>query len=35
LTARSSWLRVNLGIVIPGVWSDFEKSKCVRFFEVK
>jgi hypothetical protein len=35
LTARSSWLRVNLGIVILGVWSDFEKSKCVRFFEVK
>jgi hypothetical protein len=35
MTSRASWLRVQLGIVMPGMWEDLEKAKCVYFWEVK
>lgn len=35
LTGLGSWLRTRLNIVVPGFWSDFRKSKRIRFFEVK
>ncbi len=35
LTSTGSWLRTRFNIVVPGFWSDFRKSKRIRFFEVK
>ena len=35
LTSLGSWLRIRFNIVVPGYWSDFRKSKRIRFFEVK
>ncbi len=35
LTGLGSWLRTRFSIVVPGYWSDFRKSKKIRFFEVK
>jgi hypothetical protein len=32
LTDWTSWIRIQGGIVIPGVWSDFEKSESVWFW---
>ncbi|OZY83948.1 hypothetical protein CBP51_19330 [Cellvibrio mixtus] len=34
LTDVTSWLRVQLGISYEGVWSDFEKSKKILFWQV-
>jgi len=34
LTGLGSWLRVRFSVVVPGYWSDFRKSKKIRFFEV-
>jgi len=34
LTGLGSWLRTRFNIVVPGYWSDFRKSKKIRFFEV-
>ena len=34
ITDWSSWLRIQFGIVIPDVWSDFEKSKKIMFWSV-
>lgn len=34
LTSIFSWLRIQLGIVVPGTWSDLEKAKCVWFWRV-
>ncbi len=34
LTGLGSWLRIRFSIVVPGYWSDFRKSKKIRFFEV-
>ena len=34
LTGLGSWLRVRFNVVVPGYWSDFRKSKKIRFFEV-
>jgi len=33
LTGFGSWLRTRFNIVVPGYWSDFRKSKKIRFFE--
>ena len=33
LTGLGAWLRVRFNIVVPGFWSDFRKSKKIRFFE--
>jgi hypothetical protein len=35
LTGLGSWLRTRFNLVVPGYWSDFRKSKKIRFFEVK
>jgi len=35
LTGLGSWFRTRFNIVVPGFWSDFRKSKKIRFFEVK
>lgn len=35
LTGLGSWLRTRFSIAVPGYWSDFRKSKKIRFFEVK
>ncbi|WP_133510953.1 type VI secretion system amidase effector protein Tae4 [Candidatus Thiosymbion oneisti] len=35
LTALGSWFRTRFSIVVPGYWSDFRRSKKIRFFEVK
>jgi hypothetical protein len=35
LTGLGSWLRTRFSIVVPGFWSDFRKSKRIRFFEVR
>lgn len=35
ITDWSSWLRIQFGVVIPDVWSDFEKAKKILFWEVK
>lgn len=35
LTGLGSWFRTRFSIVVPGYWSDFRKSKRIRFFEVK
>lgn len=32
LTGLGSWFRTRFNIVVPGLWSDFRKSKRVRFF---
>lgn len=34
LTGLGSWLRTRFNIVVPGYWSDFRKSKKIRFFEL-
>nr|WP_316867787.1 hypothetical protein [Ralstonia mannitolilytica] len=35
LTGFGSGLRVQLNIVISGVWSDFRNSKKILFFPVQ
>lgn len=35
LTGTGSYFRIQWGIVINGVWSDFSKSKRIWFYEVK
>ncbi|SIT48507.1 conserved hypothetical protein [Paraburkholderia ribeironis] len=35
LTGMGTGLRVSWNIVIPGIWSDFRKSKTILFFPVK
>ena len=35
LTGLGSWLRTRFNIVVPGFWSDFRKSKHIRFFPLK
>ena len=35
LTDWTSWVRIQGRIVIPGVWSDFEKAKSVWFWPLK
>lgn len=30
----TSWIRIQMNIVIPGVWSDLENSKRVLFWQV-
>lgn len=35
LTGLGSWLRVRFNLVVPGFWSDFRRSKRIRFFPVK
>ena len=32
LTGLGSWMRTRFSIVVPGLWSDFRKSKRIRFF---
>ena len=34
LTGLGSWIRVRFSIVVPGYWSDFRKSKRIRFFPI-
>jgi hypothetical protein len=34
LTDWSSWIRIQLGLVIPDVWSDLEKASTVLFWKV-
>ena len=34
LTGLGSWFRTRFNVVVPGYWSDFRKSKKIRFFEV-
>ncbi|GLS26146.1 T6SS effector amidase Tae4 family protein [Marinibactrum halimedae] len=34
LTDLTSWIRIQMGIVYDGVWSDFEKSKKIIFWRV-
>lgn len=34
LTGLGSWIRTRFNIVVPGFWSDFRKSRRIRFFEV-
>lgn len=34
LTDWSSWIRVQMGIVVPGVWSDFEKATKILFWRI-
>lgn len=34
LTGLGSWFRTRFNIVVPGYWSDFRRSKKIRFFEV-
>jgi Type VI secretion system (T6SS), amidase effector protein 4 len=34
LTGLGSWLRVRFNVVVPGIWSDFRKSKRIRFFPI-
>lgn len=35
LTDWRTWLRIRLGIVIPGVWSGLEKATTVLFWKVE
>lgn len=35
LTGLGSWLRIRFNIVVPGYWSDFRRSRKIRFFEIK
>lgn len=32
LTGLGSWMRTRFNIVVPGLWSDFRRSKRIRFF---
>ena len=32
LTGFGTWMRTRFNIVVPGYWSDFRKSKRIRFF---
>ena len=32
LTGLGSWMRARFSIVVPGLWSDFRKSRRIRFF---
>jgi hypothetical protein len=34
LTGLGSWIRTRFNIIVPGYWSDFRKSKQIRFFEI-
>lgn len=34
LTGLGSWIRTRFNIVVPGYWSDFRRSRRIRFFEV-
>lgn len=34
LTDWSSWIRIQFGVVIPDVWSDFEKSPKILFWRI-
>ena len=34
LTDWSSWIRIQLGVVIPDVWSDLEKAPRVLFWNI-
>ncbi|WP_188150498.1 T6SS effector amidase Tae4 family protein [Teredinibacter waterburyi] len=34
LTDWRTWVRIQFGLVIPGVWSDLEKSKKILFWKV-
>ncbi|MGX9964388.1 type VI secretion system amidase effector protein Tae4 [Roseomonas sp. F4] len=34
LTDMKSWLRVQMGIVIPGIWSDLEAAAGITFWQV-
>ena len=34
ITDWTSWLRIQGGIVIPGIWSDLEKASTVLFWQV-
>lgn len=34
LTDWTSWIRIQAGINIPGVWSDYKKAKSVWFWAV-
>ena len=34
LTDWKTWIRIQFGLVIPGVWSDLEKSKKILFWVV-
>lgn len=35
MTGLGSWFRTRFSIVVPGYWSDFRKSRKIRFFKVK
>lgn len=35
ITGTGSYFRIQWGIVINGIWSDFSRSKRIWFFEVK
>jgi hypothetical protein len=35
LTGVGSWLRTRFNLVVPGFWSDFRKSKRIRFFPLQ
>ncbi|ENX34188.1 hypothetical protein F889_02852 [Acinetobacter colistiniresistens] len=35
ITGTGSYFRIQWGIVINGIWSDFSKSKRIWFYEVK
>lgn len=35
LTGFGTGLRVSLNIVVPGIWSDFRKSKTILFFPIQ
>lgn len=35
LTDWKTWIRIQFGLVIPGVWSDLEKSKKILFWQVR
>lgn len=34
LTGFGSWPRTRFNVVVPGFWSDFRKSKRIRFFPI-
>ncbi|NOZ53453.1 MAG: hypothetical protein GXP08_10000 [Gammaproteobacteria bacterium] len=34
LTDWRTWLRIQMDIVIPGIWEDLSKSKKIRFWRV-
>jgi hypothetical protein len=35
LTDWKSWVRIQFGLVIPEVWSDFEKAKTILFWKIE